>query len=69
MTMNHPDIRFYGSDPDAQRRRMVRDLELFLGNALRVAPQCDPLPEKRERRQEAVYSSTPATATREDLRC
>jgi hypothetical protein len=56
MTMNHPDITLFGTDESAQRRRMVRDLELFLGNALRQDdPHPNPLPEYREREQEPVY--------------
>ena len=69
MTMNHPDITFYGTDPDAQRRRMVRDLELFLDNAL--ATGTAEAGEHREHDGEsahAVYSPT-ATAMLEDLRC
>ena len=51
MTMNHPDITLYGTDPAAHRRRMVRDLELFLASAL-GADQGEPtlpLPVIRER--------------------
>jgi hypothetical protein len=69
MTMNHPDITLYGTDSAAHRRRMVRDLELFLGNAL-AAGSADAA-EHRERDDadvRAVYSHA-ATATLEDPRC
>jgi hypothetical protein len=66
--INHPDITLFGTDESAQRRRMVRDLELFLGNALRDDPHPDPLQEYREREQETVYSPA-AGATSEDPRC
>jgi hypothetical protein len=73
MTMNHPDITMYGTDPAAHRRRMVRDLELFLTSALRQdGPHPDPLPDYREREEEAVYSpaiALTAIALTEDPRC
>jgi hypothetical protein len=67
MTMSHPDITLYGTDPAAHRRRMVRDLELFLAEALREAHAgADlPSPNDQEKEAEAVYSSPPP----EDRRC
>ena len=55
MTMNHPDITLYGTDESAQRRRMVRDLELFLAVALRTDSHPEPLPEYGESEGESVY--------------
>jgi hypothetical protein len=66
MTMNHPDITLYGTDPDAHRRRMVRDLELFLGNALAAGTaEADERRDGDDAGAEPVYS----TATAEDPRC
>jgi hypothetical protein len=66
MTMNHPDITLYGTDPAAHRRRMVRDLELFLGNALATGTA-----EAGEHREHDHVDAQPvySTATLEDPRC
>ena len=68
MTMNHPDITLYGTDPAAHRRRMVRDLELFLGNAL-VAGTAEA--DRRREHDDADADAQPvySGATSEDPRC
>ena len=69
MTMNHPDITLYGTDPAAHRRRMVRDLELFLGNALAAGTaDAHELRQDDDADAHAVYSPA-MSATAEDPRC
>ena len=63
MTINPPDITLFGTDETSHRRRMVRDLELFLTTALRSATvdlidQCHP----EERSDEGSPSRKPSDA-------
>lgn len=71
MTMNHPDITLYGTDPAAHRRRMVRDLELFLANALAgVGTEADACESGGHDAEDAQAVYSPALlATAEDPRC